>query len=90
MSGAIDSIGPDEILLRSTTLRNTRYIIGATIFTGKDTKVMQNAQEAPSKRSTMERMLDRTVAFYFLLLFAMVIVSSLLAAIFVSNIGFDM
>ncbi|CBI27109.3 unnamed protein product, partial [Vitis vinifera] len=37
-------------------LRNTDYIYGAVIFTGHDTKVIQNSTDAPSKRSRNGRM----------------------------------
>lgn len=44
-------LSPQQLLLRDSKLRNTEYIYGAVIFTGHDTKVMQNATDPPSKRS---------------------------------------
>ena len=32
----------DNLLLRGSTLKSTEYVIGAVIFTGHQTKVMQN------------------------------------------------
>ncbi|GFZ04281.1 ATPase E1-E2 type family protein [Actinidia rufa] len=38
-----------QILLRDSKLRNTTYVYGVVIFTGPDSKVMQNATKSPSK-----------------------------------------
>ncbi|KAK1360280.1 hypothetical protein POM88_044754 [Heracleum sosnowskyi] len=43
-----------EILLRDSKLRNTAYVYGVVIYTGPDSKVMQNSTESPSKRSKIE------------------------------------
>ncbi|KAF7108206.1 hypothetical protein CFC21_108727 [Triticum aestivum] len=51
-------LSPQQLLLRDSKLRNTDYIYGAVIFTGHDTKVMQNATEPPSKRSKIEKKMD--------------------------------
>ena len=36
-------LGPDQILLRGAQLRNTPWIYGIVVFTGHETKLMQNA-----------------------------------------------
>ena len=41
--GAVISMGPDQILLRGSSLRNTEWVIGVTVFTGHETKVMKNS-----------------------------------------------
>ncbi|XP_048657219.1 phospholipid-transporting ATPase IB-like [Marmota marmota marmota] len=35
------SVGPDQMLLRGTQLKNTQWIIGVVIYTGFETKLMQ-------------------------------------------------
>ncbi|XP_042413371.1 putative phospholipid-transporting ATPase 9 [Zingiber officinale] len=65
------SLAPQQLLLRDSKLRNTDYIYGAVVFTGHDTKVMQNATSPPSKRSKVERKLDRII--YLLLSFLVLI-----------------
>ncbi|XP_010940030.1 putative phospholipid-transporting ATPase 9 [Elaeis guineensis] len=67
-------LSPQQLLLRDSKLRNTDYIYGAVIFTGHDTKVMQNATDPPSKRSKIERKLDKII---YLLLAAVVLISTI-------------
>ncbi|KAG2610913.1 hypothetical protein PVAP13_4KG225900 [Panicum virgatum] len=54
-------LSPLQLLLRDSKLRNTDYIYGAVIFTGHDTKVMQNATDPPSKRSKIEKKMDKII-----------------------------
>ncbi|XVF58070.1 hypothetical protein PTKIN_Ptkin07bG0032900 [Pterospermum kingtungense] len=54
-------LSPQQILLRDSKLKNTDYIYGVVIFTGHDTKVMQNATDPPSKRTKTERRMDKII-----------------------------
>ncbi|KAG8084685.1 hypothetical protein GUJ93_ZPchr0010g9484 [Zizania palustris] len=65
-------LSPQQILLRDSKLRNTEYVYGVVIFTGHDTKVMQNAMKVPSKRSKIERRMDKII---YLLLSSLVLMS---------------
>lgn len=58
-------LSPQMVLLRDSKLRNTRHVYGLVIFTGHDTKVMQNAMDPPSKRSTVEKRMDKIIYFLF-------------------------
>ncbi|KAL8252501.1 hypothetical protein R6Q59_036195 [Mikania micrantha] len=51
-------LDPSQILLRDSKLRNTGHVYGAVIFSGHDSKVMQNDTKSPSKRSTIEKQMD--------------------------------
>lgn len=42
-SGNLIPLGPDQILLRGSSLRNTEYIYGLVVFTGHETKIMKNS-----------------------------------------------
>ncbi|KAL1370475.1 hypothetical protein HN51_000736 [Arachis hypogaea] len=70
-------LSPQQLLLRDSKLRNTDYIFGAVIFTGHDTKVIQNSTDPPSKRSRIERKMDRVIYFLFCILFLMAFVGSI-------------
>ncbi|GAB2269219.1 Probable phospholipid-transporting ATPase 4 [Dionaea muscipula] len=69
-------LDPSQILLRDSKLRNTSYVYGVVIFTGHDTKVMQNATESPSKRSTVERTMDYIIYILFSVLVLISVISS--------------
>lgn len=71
-------LSPQQLLLRDSKLRNTDYVYGVVIFTGPDTKVMQNATDPPSKRSRIERRMDKIIYF----LFGMLVLMSLIGSIF--------
>ncbi|KAI3864347.1 hypothetical protein MKW92_018131 [Papaver armeniacum] len=73
------ALDPSQILLRDSKLRNTPFVFGVVIFTGHESKVMQNSTKSPSKRSTIERKMDYIIYFLFTLL---VVIS------FISSIGF--
>ncbi|KAK7306980.1 hypothetical protein VNO77_39646 [Canavalia gladiata] len=70
-------LAPQQLLLRDSKLRNTDYIFGAVIFTGHDTKVIQNSTAPPSKRSKVEKKMDRVIYFLFCILFLMAFVGSI-------------
>ncbi|PNY04942.1 phospholipid-transporting ATPase 4-like protein, partial [Trifolium pratense] len=72
-------LDPGHILLRDSKLRNTEYVYGVVIFTGHDSKVMQNSTKSPSKRSTIEKKMDHIIY----TLFTVLILIS-----FISSIGF--
>uniref|UniRef100_A0A7N0RI48 Phospholipid-transporting ATPase n=1 Tax=Kalanchoe fedtschenkoi TaxID=63787 RepID=A0A7N0RI48_KALFE len=70
-------IDPCQILLRDSKLRNTTYVYGVVIFTGHDSKVMQNATKSPSKRSTIEKKMDQIIYILFTLLVLISLISSI-------------
>ncbi|KAM0945984.1 putative P-type phospholipid transporter [Dioscorea sansibarensis] len=66
-------LSPQQLLLRDSKLRNTQRIYGLVIFTGHDTKVMQNAMDPPSKRSKIEKRMDKII---YILFTSLVLLSS--------------
>ncbi|XVE51921.1 hypothetical protein DITRI_Ditri02bG0078900 [Diplodiscus trichospermus] len=70
------ALDPSQILLRDSKLRNTAFVYGIAIFTGHDSKVMQNATKSPSKRSRIERKMDYIIYVLFSLLLAISLISS--------------
>lgn len=53
------SLGPENLLIRGSSIRNTEWILGIVINTGKDTKLMQNVKPRPRKNSRLERETNR-------------------------------
>lgn len=70
-------VGPQQILLRDSKLRNTPFIYGVVIFSGHETKVMQNATDPPSKRSRIEKKMDSVIYFLFGVLLFISIIGSI-------------
>jgi phospholipid-transporting ATPase len=71
-------VASDQLLLRGATLRNTTWIYGVVVFTGHDTKLMKSATIIPTKRSTIDRLVDKQV---------LVFVGILIGISFISSIG---
>ncbi|XP_078072910.1 putative phospholipid-transporting ATPase IA isoform X3 [Mustelus asterias] len=70
-------LGQDQILLRGAQLRNTQWVHGIVVYTGHDTKLMQNTTQAPLKLSNVERITNVQI----LLLFGVLLFISLVCAI---------
>ncbi|XP_053314387.1 phospholipid-transporting ATPase IA isoform X2 [Spea bombifrons] len=70
-------LGPDQILLRGAQLRNTQWVHGIVVYTGHDTKLMQNSTKPPLKLSNVERITNMQI----LLLFGTLITISLVCSI---------
>ncbi|KYN37987.1 putative phospholipid-transporting ATPase IA [Trachymyrmex septentrionalis] len=72
------ALGPDQILLRGAMLRNTRWVFGVVIYTGHDTKLMQNnTATAPLKRSTLDRLINTQTLMLFFILLLLCILSAI-------------
>lgn len=54
-------MGIENILLRGCSLKNTEYIYGLTVFTGHDTKIMQNSAKSKYKLSNLEKLTNKSI-----------------------------
>ncbi|CAB1349841.1 unnamed protein product [Coregonus sp. 'balchen'] len=61
-------LGPDQVLLRGAQLRNTQWVVGIIVYTGHDSKLMQNSTKAPLKRSNVERVTNVQILVLFCIL----------------------
>ena len=55
-----------QLLIKGSDLKNTEWIIGIAIYTGKDTKIMMNSQRSRTKRSHVEKILNMIIFFVFI------------------------
>uniref|UniRef100_A0A7N0VN79 Phospholipid-transporting ATPase n=1 Tax=Kalanchoe fedtschenkoi TaxID=63787 RepID=A0A7N0VN79_KALFE len=78
-------LSPNQLLLRGCSLRNTKHIVGVVVFTGHETKVMMNAMNVPSKRSTLERKLDKLILTIFCVLFGMCLLGAIGSGVFINT-----
>jgi phospholipid-translocating P-type ATPase (flippase) len=51
-----------NLLLRGSTLRATEWALVAVVYTGADTKLSLNSKQTPSKLSSIDRIVNRTLA----------------------------
>lgn len=81
-------LGAENVLLRGAVIRNTEWVIGLAFFTGKDTKLVQNSFETPSKFSQLDQLINKAVV---AILLVMVLCISYLAteAVNVNKSAFD-
>ncbi|KAK1325181.1 putative phospholipid-transporting ATPase 4 [Acorus calamus] len=76
-------LSPGQVLLRDSKLQNTEYIYGVVIFSGRDTKAIQNSMSSPSKRSRVERKMDHVIYVLFLMLLFVSLASSIGSYVFI-------
>jgi len=53
------SLNYDNLVLRGCRLKNTDYILGVVVYTGHETKIMQNSRNARFKMSSIQRGTNR-------------------------------
>lgn len=75
------NIGDKNFMLRGAILKNTDWIVGVCAYTGKDTKIMKNAEDAKHKQSSVEKMTNNLILF----IFALQLLICLVVAIFSAN-----
>ena len=72
-----EDVSSDHLLLRGSSVRNTAWVVGLVVYTGRETKEMMNSHlHAPFKRSRLERTLNGVCAF---MLFAQTLCSAIAA-----------
>ncbi len=49
----------NHLLLRGCILRNAEYVFGVIVYSGHDTKELQNMVNAKSKRSRVEEFMNK-------------------------------
>ncbi|RCH93898.1 hypothetical protein CU098_001750, partial [Rhizopus stolonifer] len=71
----------DNVLLRGHVLRNTKWAIAVVIFTGTETKIMLNSGRTPSKRSQVDKEMNKEIYVAFFVLFALCLVCAIMAGV---------
>uniref|UniRef100_A0A095AL38 Putative phospholipid-transporting ATPase IF n=1 Tax=Schistosoma haematobium TaxID=6185 RepID=A0A095AL38_SCHHA len=74
-------LGPKNLLLRGACLRNTDYIYGCAVYTGRDTKLALNSKGKTTKFSQVEGRLNFYLFFILAFLAFSVIVSIILSSV---------
>lgn len=81
-------LSPSQLLPRDSKLRNTDYVYRVVIFSGHDTKVVRNSTTSPSKRSRLERKMDKVIYLLFSIHVLISLVTSVRSAVvIISDMG---
>ena len=48
-------VDQSNLLLRGSRLRNTKWVLGVVVYTGKESKIAQNSRSVPSKQSNLDK-----------------------------------
>ncbi|ETI48444.1 hypothetical protein L917_07193 [Phytophthora nicotianae] len=78
-------LGPENLLLRGCSLRSCAFVVGLVIFTGSETKLLQNSRAAPSKQSKLYRTANRCMLLIFTTMFGLCLASAIAAASWSKN-----
>jgi phospholipid-transporting ATPase len=68
------ALSEKNLILRGSIMRATEWCIGVVVYTGKDTKLALNSKSPPSKLSSIDRIVNKTLL---IAIFTMVLVTFL-------------
>ena len=67
LNGAKYALASDNLLLRGMSVKNTESVYGIVVFTGHETKVMKNSEDAKYKSSRLELSANKTIIMIFVI-----------------------
>uniref|UniRef100_A0A7N8WRU7 Phospholipid-transporting ATPase n=1 Tax=Mastacembelus armatus TaxID=205130 RepID=A0A7N8WRU7_9TELE len=83
------SLGPENLLLKGATLKNTQKICGVAVYTGMETKMALNYQGKSQKRSAVEKSINAFLLVYLCILLSKALVCTTLKYVWQSKPGQD-
>jgi phospholipid-translocating ATPase len=69
-------------LIKGSILKNTSWIIGFVVYTGKETKLMMNSQKRSFKLSKVERKMNKLVILILVIQIAICLLVSIIGMIY--------
>uniref|UniRef100_A0A7M4ET54 Phospholipid-transporting ATPase n=1 Tax=Crocodylus porosus TaxID=8502 RepID=A0A7M4ET54_CROPO len=79
------SLGPENLLLKGATLKNTKKIYGVAVYTGMETKMALNYQGKSQKRSAVEKSINAFLVVYLCILLSKATVCTTMKYVWQSN-----
>uniref|UniRef100_A0A8C9VDG9 Phospholipid-transporting ATPase n=1 Tax=Scleropages formosus TaxID=113540 RepID=A0A8C9VDG9_SCLFO len=86
---AVRSLGPENLLLKGATLKNTRVVYGVAVYTGMETKMALNYQGKSQKRSVVEKSINGFLLVYLCILLSKALVCTTLKYVWQNQRGQD-
>ena len=74
--------GDKQLMYRGTRLKNTKWIFGLAIYTGRNSKIIMNSKSSASKMSQVERKVNNVLFFIFLTQIILCLICGILFGIF--------
>lgn len=78
-------IGAENVILRGCMVRSCQHVWGLVIFTGPQTKLMQNNRQPPVKVSNMYKVVNKCIFLIFFTQFVLCIISVISFAVWNSS-----
>lgn len=75
-------------LLKGTISTHTEWVIAIALYTGHDTRIVQNSRQAPFKKSTLESRFNMIIGIDFFLNFLIIFICSIMATIKEKSLNF--
>ncbi|XP_031645940.1 phospholipid-transporting ATPase IG isoform X2 [Oncorhynchus kisutch] len=86
---AVRSLGPENLLLKGATLKNTQKIYGVAVYSGMETKMALNYQGKSQKRSAVEKSINAFLLVYLCILVSKALVCTTLKYVWQNRPGQD-
>ncbi|XP_061900300.1 phospholipid-transporting ATPase IG isoform X3 [Entelurus aequoreus] len=86
---AVRSLGPENLLLKGATLKNTQKVSGVAVYTGMETKMALNYQGKSQKRSAVEKSINAFLLVYLCILLSKALVCTTLKYVWQNTPGQD-
>lgn len=51
-------LSSEQLLLKGTQLKNTKWLVGCVVYTGRETRIMMNSQQTRHKQSAVEKLMN--------------------------------
>ncbi|KAJ8015699.1 hypothetical protein DPEC_G00028830 [Dallia pectoralis] len=83
------SLGPENLLLKGATLKNTQKIFGVAVYSGMETKMALNYQGKSQKRSAVEKSINAFLLVYLCILVSKALICTTLKYVWQTQPGQD-
>ncbi|CAK0743492.1 hypothetical protein CVIRNUC_001474 [Coccomyxa viridis] len=77
----------NEMLLRGCMLKNSNYVLGLVVYTGKESRIQMNAAKTPNKVGSYDHFLNFQIGFIIILQLAMCVFCAVAAYIWRNHAG---
>lgn len=85
LNSSSGSLSLDNVLLRGSRLKDTEFVIGIAVYTGRDTKLSLNSKSNPNKFSTAEKSINTSIIFFIFVLIMEILLSTVIKQLIYLN-----